>query len=241
MISIVIPVYNSEKTLAILYDRLRAVLDVLCAKYEIIMVDDGSTDDSYKSACQLHDMDKRVKVITLSKNFGQQNAIMCGLRYSTGDRVVIMDDDLQNPPEEIRKLIDKLNEGYDVVYGIPMEKEYSVYRSIGARLRDLLFDRICRKPADIKVGSFRAIRGSLVQKVIQDRTSFVYISAITFKYTVRAANVAVRHDAREYGRSNYSMLKLAGLFMKLMINYSFLSGLLANSSQPQYVIKEAKV
>ena len=241
-ISIVVPVYNSRGTLEILYNRLRKTLETLLLDFEIILVDDGSRDDSFSKMMELHDNDQRVKLIQLKRNYGQQNALMCGLRYVTGDYTVILDDDLQNPPEEIVKLWLKILEGYEVVYGLPTEaKKIQGYRYWGGVLRDLLFDLMINKPSKIKVSSFRILKKDLVQKIIKDQTSFVYISAITFKHRVKAANIEVAYDKRGFGQSNYSMLKLSRLYLKILLNYGSGFSRFARTSEPQYEIAQLKL
>jgi len=240
-ISVVIPVYNSANSLDKLYRRLSSSLRELCPVYEIILVDDGSTDASYKEMCRLHQQDTRVKAISLKRNYGQQNALMCGLSYSKGQIAITMDDDLQNPPEEIEKLVKKLEEGYDVVYGIPVKKKHSFYRNLGAVMRDCLFNIICNKPGSIRLSSFRAMKKSLVGEILKDRTAFVYISAITFRYSVKAANVCVKHDDRIYNSSGYTPARLAKLFFMLMVYYSPLSQLLDRTSDPQFEVRDIKL
>jgi undecaprenyl-phosphate 4-deoxy-4-formamido-L-arabinose transferase len=166
---------------------------------------------------------------------------MCGLRKASGEYVVTMDDDLQNPPEEIRKLIERLEEGFDVVYGIPEDKKHSAFRNFGTAMTDLLFDIICGKPVKVKVGSFRAMKIELVNMISKDETSFVYITAITLKYTKNIGNIKVRHDERKYGSSNYSLKKLLLLFFRLFINYADLPFYINRDSKPQYVIKNQQL
>ncbi len=241
-ISVVVPVYNSRSTLEMLYHRLKETFEALILDFEIIMVDDCSKDDSFSKMMELHTKDLRVKIIELKRNYGQQNALMCGLHHVTGEYTVIMDDDLQNPPEEIAKLWLKILEGYDVVYGLPALpiKKNQGYRYWGGVLRDLLFNLMINKPSRIKVSSFRILKGDLVQKIIKDKTSFVYISAITFKHSVKAANIEVEHHQRELGYSNYSMLKLAKLYLKILYYYGPGFSRLARTSQPQYEISKIK-
>jgi undecaprenyl-phosphate 4-deoxy-4-formamido-L-arabinose transferase len=236
-VSIVIPVYNSERSLGELCDRLEKVLACVANEYEIIMVDDGSMDNSFKEMSRLHSTERALRIISLEGNFGQQNAIMCGLRHSTGDYVITIDDDLQNPPEEITKLLEKLETGYDVVYGIPtVRKQYGV-RNLGTIMTDLFFNMICSKPGNVRVGSFRGLKRSIVEKIINDQRSFVYITAITLKYTRNIGNVEVSHEERKYGSSNYSFCKLVKLFYKLFVNYSGLSVINRRNPSPQYIIK----
>ncbi|MGH4051950.1 MAG: glycosyltransferase family 2 protein [Clostridium sp.] len=219
-ISVVVPVYNSENSLEQFYEVLSRELKKLCDIYEIIMVNDGSCDNSYEIMKKIHNIDCRVKVIQLEGNFGQQNALMCGFHYSTGEYILTLDDDLQHPPEEIYKLKEKIDEGYDVVYGIPIKAQHSIYRKMGSKMTNYMFNKICLKPKNIRISSFRIIRKNIVNEIIRDKTSFVYISAITFKITSNIANVVVNHNPRRCGKSNYDFYKLLKLFTKLYVYYS---------------------
>jgi len=125
--SIVIPVYNSSKTMKELYERLKIVLDGLSDSREIIMVDDGSSDNSYEIIRTLRKKDKSVKIIRFRRNQGQHAATFCGLKHSKGDCVITIDDDLQHPPEEIPRLVEKLKEGYEVVIGKYKTKKPDAY------------------------------------------------------------------------------------------------------------------
>jgi glycosyltransferase involved in cell wall biosynthesis len=241
-ISVVVPVYNSENSLEKFYIILSKELKKICDDYEIIMVDDGSPDNSYETMKKLQSIDSRVKIIKLDGNFGQQNALMCGFHYSTGEYVVTLDDDLQHPPEEIYKLKKKTDEGYDVVYGIPIIKKHSGYRKMGSKMTDYMFNKICSKPKNIKVSSFRIIRKNIVNEIIKDKTSFVYISAITFKNTKNISNVEVKHNVRKYGKSNYNFYKLLKLYIKLYLYYSNHKIFkIVTSSSEQFKIKHKKL
>lgn len=239
-ISVVVPVYNSQGTLEVLCDRLQETFKTLDLQYEIILVDDCSKDDSFNKMVELHTKDSRVKSIRLKRNYGQQNALMCGLHYVTGEFTVIMDDDLQNPPEEIVKLWHKIQEGYDVVYGLPTRafKKDQGYRYWGGLLRDQLFNLMINKPPQIRVSSFRILHRDLVARIIKDQTSFVYISAIIFKYRVKVANIEVAHHERVRGHSNYSLLKLIRLYLKIMLYYGPVFSKLPKSFQPQFEIAQ---
>ncbi len=236
-ISVIVPVYNSESSIGELCHRLINVLTPIAYEFEIIMVDDGSKDNSFSEMSRLHADDKSVKIICLEGNFGQQNAIMCGLRHATGDYVITIDDDLQHPPEEIPKLLEKLEEGFDVVYGIPAVKKQSVIRNFGAVMTDMFFNIICSKPKAVRVGSFRGLKGHVVENISKDQAEFVYITAITLKHTKNIGNVTVKHADRKYGSSNYSLYKLIKLFCKLFINYSGLPRKLCKDRPFQYIIK----
>jgi undecaprenyl-phosphate 4-deoxy-4-formamido-L-arabinose transferase len=237
-ISVVIPVYNSSASIQELCEGLVKVLSPMSSEYEIIMVDDGSIDKSIQQIKEAAANNKAIKLISLLGNFGQQNAIMCGLRYAKGDYVITMDDDLQNPPEEIKTLMQEMEKDYDVVYGIPRVKQHSGTRNLGSLMANLLFNVVCGKPKSVKVSSFRVLKRSIVENIIAERSSFVYISAATFKYTKNIGNAMVQHEVRKHGSSNYNMLKLLKLFYNIYLNYSRLSSLFVRNRKPQYVIKD---
>jgi len=174
-ISVVIPVYNSNHTLKELYLRLSRLLDKISYNYEIIMVDDGSRDNSYDVLLGLHRIDHRVKVIKLDRNYGQQNALLCGFHFVKYDNIVTIDDDLQHLPEEIGKLLQTLDQGYDIVFGIPGYKQHCFYRKMGSKLTDYLFNKITGKSPALKVSSFRAIKKELIEKIIIYEKSFIWL------------------------------------------------------------------
>ena len=242
-ISIVVPVYNSEETLELLCHRIETTFNRLLIKnYEIILIDDFSRDKSYKKMVNIFNTNPKVSsIIQLAKNFGQQNAIMCGLHYARGELVATLDDDLQHPPEELEKLINKIHEGYDVVFGIPDKKMHPCYRNLGTKLIGFLFNRVCRKPQNVEVSSYRLIRKDIVKKIIKDKRSFVYLAPIIFKITKHAAKVTVRHNHREYGQSNYSLSKLIGLLIKLIIYYTWDFQFISSLNRPQYEIKDIRI
>lgn len=219
-ISIVVPVYNSSSSIEELYSRLLVQLRVLCKSYEIIFVDDCSKDNSFELMKEIYEKDNKVKIIKLKNNYGQQNSIMCGLNYVSCDYVITIDDDLQHPPEEIPKLLNKIMEGYDAVFGAPIKKEHSVFRNLGSKMTDLLFNFLFSKPKDIKVTSFRVIKKYIVDKMIKDKSTFVYISALMLRNTKNVARVYVKHNHRKYGCSNYNLWKLLKLYINVCIYYS---------------------
>lgn len=237
-ISVVVPVYNSSSSIKELCTRLVKVLTTITNIYEIILVDDNSQDNSFDQMKLARSNNPAVKLIRLSENFGQQNAIMCGLRHAKGEYVITIDDDLQNPPEEIDALMKGIEKGYDVVYGIPTIKKHSTIRNLGSTMADLLFDMVCGKPRKIKVSSFRAMKRPIVEKIIEEKSSFVYISAITLQYTKNIGNVIVMHEQRKYGSSNYNIKKLAKLFYNIYVNYSRVDSKIVKDAKPQYIIKE---
>jgi len=216
-ISVVVPVYNSKKSLEELYLRLTRVLSKISNDFEIILVDDFSQDGSYGIMQNLRSQDLRVKIIRLGANFGQHNATFCGFNYCKGDYIVTIDDDLQNPPEEILRLLEKIKEGYDVVFGIPQEKQHAVYRNWGSALIDQCLNILFHKPRNIKSSSYRILRREVVDKIISQPGCNIYLAALILQNTLNIANVAVKHDKRKYGESSYNLKKSIQLATRLLI------------------------
>lgn len=219
-ISVVIPVYNSEAGLHELLQRLDAALKGY--DHQLVLVDDGSKDNSwnvieqYKATQEKHSM----VAVKLARNFGQHNAILCGLNYCEGDVVITMDDDLQHPPEEISKLLAKYAEtDADVVYGIFEKKQHDAIRNAGS-----YFIRKTSKHTANTIGegsSFRLIKHELIEKIKKNhQQNFLFIDEILQWYTANIETVVVTHAARKYGASTYSYRKLFQLYMNILINYT---------------------
>lgn len=239
MISIIIPVYNSEKTIRKVCEKIIKVIGDSNIDYEIILIDDYSIDKSYEIMKSLNKQYEHITCIKLKHNYGQQNALLCGLRHGHGDYFVTIDDDLQNMPKDIMTLIKKLNQGYDVVYGIPDTRVHKNYRNIGTKLKELMFSLILRKPFNIKLTSFRIMKRSIVDKIAKEEASCVYLSASILKYTRNIGNVYVPYYNRIYGKSNYDFRKLYKLFFNILVYYGNMK--LFNrykKNSPQYIIDE---
>jgi len=239
-VSIVVPVYNSQNSLGELYQAVKKVAAANNFKFEIIMVDDNSSDQSYQEIIKLNHQDSRVKGIRLQENFGQQNAIFCGFNYAVGDYIITMDDDLQHQPADIASLLQKIKEGYDVVYAIPKMRAHSFYRRMGSRLTNWLFNLITPKKDELRVSSYRIISREILSKIKGTKKSFIYLSAIILKEKPEIANIYTDQKQRKYGESNYNFLKLLKLFLKLFIYYGELSFLkYFRSEKEQYLIRES--
>lgn len=214
--SIVIPVYNSAKVLDELYDRIKTVFEeTIREKFELILVDDASKDGSLDVIKRLSEMDDRVKYIHLARNHGQQRAVLCGIEFTGGDYVITMDDDLQHPPEEIPKLIAKMesNPEADVVIGMYDSKKHNGIRRLGTKLLDLLSDLVFKKDRKLKLTSFR-----LMKSFVADNLSGINLRSPTVGHCIlmidgNIVNTEVRHDSRKVGKSGYSFLKLVKAFM----------------------------
>ena len=232
-VSVVVPVYNSQSTLEELAQRLGNILDKF-KEYEIIFVDDASFDTSFEKIKVIASENGRVKGISLKENSGQQSAILCGLRYVKYDYTVIIDDDLEQNPEDILRLYDKLMQGYDAVYGIVPGRGV---RKAGSLMRDLLFRIMTDIPRGVKVSSFRIINKKTRDAVILADTRFVYISMEILKHTNNIANIAIEHGPKS--QSNYSLSKLIALYKSIITTYGrcpFISK--KNKKGDSYTVRE---
>lgn len=221
-LSVVIPVYNSAGTLSHLVDRLRSVLDRQGISWEIVFIDDGSADESWDVLRQLHQRhSERMIVVQLMRNYGQHNALMCGFRRSRGELIVTMDDDLQNPPEEILKLIDAISRGgHDLVYGVEGTKEHDRWRNIGSTLVRFFYRTVFHTKASPT--SFRIIRRRLAESVLSYNLNYTFVDGLLAWNTQRIGAVEVEHHIRRSGRSGYSTRKLLLHALNLFTNFSLL-------------------
>jgi glycosyltransferase involved in cell wall biosynthesis len=220
-ISVVIPVYNSEKSLPILVTRVEQVLREMKRSFEIVLVDDCSSDGSWRVLKDLKAHHGGIlRIAHLLRNCGQHNAVLCGLSLSRGEIVVTMDDDLQNPPEEIPKLINAVEQGYDLAIGAYDSKKHSAVRNKSGDLIDRVNRTIFGLPKDFQLTSFRAVRRVVVQNVCQMGGVFPYITSMLFSHTSRYINVPVRHEPRPFGKSNYNLKRSLLLASNLVFSYS---------------------
>ncbi|QSX09394.1 glycosyltransferase family 2 protein [Alkalibacter rhizosphaerae] len=218
-ISVVIPTYNAERSIEEVVEGCFSILEE--GKVEVILVDDGSTDATVSIIEKVAMALPNLHYLIHDKNLGQQRSIKDGMALAKGTCVVTMDDDLQQDPEEILLLWDKIQEGYDVVYGLPTRDGYPVHRAFGSKLVDLFFTWVLKKSKDVKVGSFRIMKKWISDMVVQDDREFVYITAILLDHTKNMANVAITYRERPYGTSNYDAGKLIRLFLRLFVQYGW--------------------
>ncbi|MGH7899371.1 MAG: glycosyltransferase [Candidatus Binatia bacterium] len=216
-LSIVVPVYNEEESLPELHRRLRAVLGGLEEPSEIVFVDDGSSDGSREVIAELGRDDPTVILVELAHNTGQHGAVLAGFQVSRGKVVVTIDADLQNPPEEIPKLLAKLAEGYDVVGGVRQGRKDSWLRLAASRIVRSLSTR--GGPAAVDYGCMlRAYRREIVKRVLRWREHSLFVPALAARFTKRVAEVPVAHEQRSFGRSRYGLLRL------MRLGFDFLTG-----------------
>lgn len=221
ILSVVIPVYNSQQTLEPLVDKLQDCLNAV--DFEVVLVNDGSRDRSEEIVYQLADRFANVRGLSLRRNFGEFNAVLCGLANAEGDYVAIIDDDFQNPPEAILTLLDTAQRGnYDVVYSRYAKKKHAWFRNVGSRWLNYLTTYLLDKPKTLYLSSFKLISRPVVDEVIKYTGPFPYIDALIFRVTRHVTSVEVPHHARQEGQSNYSISKLISLFLNVLFGYSTL-------------------
>jgi undecaprenyl-phosphate 4-deoxy-4-formamido-L-arabinose transferase len=219
-VSVVIPVYNSESHLPQLVERLEAVLRVHASSFEVIFVEDGSLDLSWDLLRDLANTYSFITAIKLMRNYGQHNALLCGIRAARNDVIVTMDDDLQNPPEEIPALLQKLEKGYDVVYGTPQQKQHGFWRNIASDITKIALQSVMGAETARSVSAFRVFRTSLRAAFAEYRGPHVSIDVLLTWGTRRFAAVAVRQDARLRGRSNYTFASLLRHAVNMLTGFS---------------------
>jgi glycosyltransferase involved in cell wall biosynthesis len=220
-LSVVIPVYNSETTLEPLVKRLLHCLSRLDA--EVVLVNDGSRDRSEQIVYSLADQFANVQGLSLRRNFGEFNAVLCGLVHATGDYVAIIDDDFQNPPEAILTLLETAEQGdYDVVYSRYAEKKHTWFRNAGSQCLNYLTTYLLGKPKSLYLSSFKLIARPVVDEIAAYKGPFPYIDALIFRVTRHVTSVEVPHHARQSGQSNYTWRKLISLFLNVLFGYSTL-------------------
>jgi undecaprenyl-phosphate 4-deoxy-4-formamido-L-arabinose transferase len=218
-ISVVIPVYNSAQTLRELRERLEKVLrDLVGESYEIVFVNDGSTDSSWDLLNEMASTSDKIVGVNLTRNFGQHNALMCGFSQAQGMYIITLDDDLQNPPEEIPKLFNEIQTGHDVVYGIFDIKQHSKFRNLGSEFVQFVYRKTFNM--NIRISSFRIIRREIIQSIMSYEKSFTYIDGLISWFTNNIGSVLVEHHQRQEGKSGYSLKKLMVLALNMVTNFS---------------------
>lgn len=216
-LSVCIPVYFASSRIVRLVEAL--MVEFAGTDLEVVLVNDGSTDDTSVHCNDLAQRLPQVKYIELRRNFGEHNAVICGLNHCTGDWVAIIDDDFQNPPGEIKKLL-AASEGFDVVYSRYPKKQHHWFRNLGSKFNDLVANLMLEKPKGLYLSSFKLISKPVVEEVIKYKGPFPYIDGLILRVTRSLTSVEVGHSVREEGKSNYTLKKLVGLWLNMFINFS---------------------
>ena len=218
--SVVIPVYNSEATLAELVAELEKILPALATAFEVVLVNDGSADRSWEIITELARARSWLRGINLMRNFGQHNALLCGIRAARYDVIVTLDDDLQNPPGEIPKLLARLAAGCDVVYGTPDQPQHGLWRNLATAATKLTLAGFVGSRAARGVSAFRAFRSELRQAFASFQGPYVCLDVLLAWSTTRFDAVPVRHDSRRAGASQYTFRKLVTHALNLLTGFS---------------------
>jgi glycosyltransferase involved in cell wall biosynthesis len=221
-ISAVVPVYRSAAVLPTLHRRLVAALSELAADFEMILVEDGGSDDSWSEIQRLAREDPHVRGLRMSRNYGQHNALLCGIRTALYDVTVTLDDDLQNPPEEMGKLIARLDQDTDVVYGTPEAEEHGFLRNQASRITKIALQGAMGAETARHVSAFRAFRTRLRDAFSTFGGPSVAIDVLLAWGTTRFAHVNVRHEPRRLGKSTYTLRKLVNHAFTMMTGFSTL-------------------
>lgn len=221
-LSIVIPVFNAALNLENLYRQLASVIEAMTDEFELILVDDCSNDASWEIITRLQRADTRVRGIKLSRNYGQHNALLCGIRAARFPTIVTMDDDLQNPPAEIPRLVGKLREGFDVVYGTPKLQQHGWLRNLASSLTKLALRNAMGVETARGVSAFRAFRTRLRKGFEHYDSPYVSIDVLLTWSAARFAVIEVAHAPRSAGVSNYTVGKLIRHAFNLITGFSTL-------------------
>ena len=218
-LSICIPVYNGSETIVPLVRALDATFKDM--DIEVVLVNDGSRDSSAAVCKNLVAQYPYVVFVDLRRNFGEHNAVMCALNHCSGDYAVIIDDDLQNPPEEILKLLKEIQEGgYDVVYANYHTKKHHWFRNFGSKVNDKFATWLIGKPKDLYLCSFKMINRAMIDEIIRYKGPFPYVDGLLLRATSSISSVFVEHHSRAVGTSNYTLGKLFNLWLSMFINFS---------------------
>jgi undecaprenyl-phosphate 4-deoxy-4-formamido-L-arabinose transferase len=217
-VSVVVPVYNGAATLPELVRRVDEAL--AGSDYELVLVNDGSADRSWESIAELARTNPRVRGLDLMRNYGQHNALLAGIRAARGSAVVTIDDDLQNPPEEIPKLLARLEDGADVVYGTAATRRYGFWRGIGTRLSQFALRMTIGNDIAGRVGAFRAFRADLRGAFAAFEGPYVSVDVLLNWGAARYDFVPVEHAQRSEGRSSYSFGRLATHALNVLTGFS---------------------
>jgi glycosyltransferase involved in cell wall biosynthesis len=219
-LSIVIPVYRSEEILPELHRRLTQSLCEFSSEYEIIFINDSSPDHSWEIIEKLAKTDSCIKAIALRKNAGYDNAIMAGLKFAKFPYVVIMDDDLQHAPEDIKSLQNAIKKGYDVVYANFSKKKQSFYKNLGSWLNGKLAQFILQKPRDISISSFKIIRREIAKEIVKYQGPYPYIDGLIFNTTSSIGKIPLLHNQRFAGDGHHNILRSTRIVLNFCTTYS---------------------
>lgn len=220
MISFVIPVYRAEQSLPELHERIANVCDLNTWFFEVIFVEDCGGDNSWAVIERLASQHANIRGYRMSRNYGQHNVLLCGIRQANGKIIVTLDDDLQHPPEEIPALIAKLDEGFDVVYGTPLKEQHGLLRDLASQITKLALEGAMGTANARRVSALRAFRAQLRDAFEDYRSPTVNIDVLLTYATTSFSSVRVRHEERKFGQSGYTPSKLIRHALNMMTGFS---------------------
>jgi glycosyltransferase involved in cell wall biosynthesis len=219
-LSLVIPVYNGSRTIGQLVEQITEVFG--STSFEVVLVNDGSQDDSEGVCAQLAErFPQTVVFVHLSRNFGEHNAVLAGFMQSRGRYVAVLDDDGQNPPEELTRMLEDLKrKNYDVVYGHYIEKKHSAFRNFGSWFNDKIATIMLHKPKGLYLSSFKVMNRFVVDEIIKYRGPYPYTDGLIYRVTRNIGQIPVEHRSSAIGRSRYTFRKLVRLWLNMFLNFS---------------------
>jgi glycosyltransferase involved in cell wall biosynthesis len=219
-LSLVIPVYNGSRTIGPVVDQVMAAF--VSTPFEIVLVNDGSEDKSEAICANLAEkFPQTVVFVHLSRNFGEHNAVLAGFKQARGRYIAVLDDDGQNPPEEVKRMLDELKrKNYDVVYGHYIEKKHSWFRNAGSRFNDRIATFMLHKPSDLYLSSFKVMNRFVVNEIINYHGPYPYTDGLIYRVTRNIGQIPVEHRASESGPSRYTLRKLIRLWLNMFLNFS---------------------
>jgi undecaprenyl-phosphate 4-deoxy-4-formamido-L-arabinose transferase len=219
-ISVVIPVYNSSLNLLNLVDEIANIFKENFKTYELVLVDDKSEDNSWEvisSLCQKYDF---VKGISLRKNVGQHNSLLAGIKHTSGEFIITMDDDGQNSPHDIIALYKEIKKGYDICYANYSIKKHNIFRKFASKFFNIFVTLLFNKPINLHLTSFRVFKSEIKDEVTKNKSSSIYLDGLLLSISSNISKISVTHNERKFGKSNYSFYKLFNLWVQMATGFS---------------------
>jgi len=219
-LSLVIPVYNGSRTIGPLVEHTIKIFG--STSFEVVLVNDGSEDDSERACAALAErFPDAVVFVHLSRNFGEHNAVLAGFKQARGRYIAVLDDDGQNPPEEVSRMLEELKrKNYDVVYGHYIEKKHSWFRNAGSWFNDRIATLMLHKPSDLYLSSFKVMNRFLANEIIKYHGPYPYTDGLIYRVTRNIGQIPVEHRASEAGPSRYTFRRLIRLWLNMFLNFS---------------------
>ena len=216
-LSVVIPVYNSEKILSTLISSIKKNIKIKKNLFEVILVNDFSSDNSWKKIAKLKKNNNFIKAINLSKNYGQHYAVFLGLKFTKGEYIVCMDDDMQHDPIYINKIVRTLENRNEVCYAKYLKQEHKITKIIISKLNNIVSSYLMNKSIKIYSSSFKGFTKKIKNKIIQNKSDIVFLDYWIFKYSKQITFINVKHKVRFYGKTNYTFRKLLTLWSNMIM------------------------